>query len=60
MSVIKCIYSPVIFFVVNTHYMHSVLEQDCVAYRVCCVNKYHYESRKRRVVMRLVHATGET
>ena len=48
------------FFVVNTHYMHSVLVQDCVACRVCCVNQYHYESRKRRVVMRLVHATDET
>ena len=36
--------------------------QDYVSGRVCCVNQYHYESRQRRVVMRLylVHATGKT
>jgi hypothetical protein len=39
---------------------HSVLVQDFVSDRACCVNQYHYESRKRRVVMRLVHATGKT
>ena len=29
-----------------------------VSGRACWVNQYHYESRKRRVVMRFVHATG--
>jgi hypothetical protein len=44
----------------NTHYIHSVLVQDFVLGQACCVNQYHYESRKRRVVMGLVHATGKT
>ena len=44
----------------HTHYIHSVVVQDFVSGRVCCVNQYHYESRKRRVVMRLVHATDKT
>ena len=34
--------------------------QDFVSGRACCVNQYHYESRKRRVVMRFVHTTGKT
>ena len=37
-----------------------MLVQDSESGRVCCVNQYHYESRKRRVVIRLVHATGKT
>ena len=45
---------------INTHYIHSVVVQDFVSGRVCCVNQYHYESRKRRVVMRLVHTTDKT
>jgi hypothetical protein len=45
---------------INTHYIHSVVVQDFASGRVCCVNQYHYQSRKRRVVMRLVHATGKT
>jgi hypothetical protein len=45
---------------INTHYIHSVVVQDFVSGRICCVNQYHYESRKRRVVMRLVHATDKT
>ena len=45
---------------INTHYIHSVLVPDFSSGRVCCVNQYHYESRKRRVVMRLVHTTGNT
>jgi hypothetical protein len=32
--------------------------QDFVSGRPCCVNQYHYESR--RVLMRLVHATDKT
>ena len=44
----------------KSHYIHSVVVQDFVSGRACCVNKYHYESRKRRVVMRLVHATSKT
>ena len=40
--------------------MHSVVVQDFVSGRVSCVNQYHYESRKRRVLMRLVHATDKT
>jgi hypothetical protein len=44
----------------NTHYIHSVVVQDFVSGRVCCVNQYHYESRQRRVVMRSVHATDKT
>jgi hypothetical protein len=34
--------------------------QYFVSGRACCVNQYHYESRKWRVVMRLVHATDKT
>ena len=34
--------------------------QYIVSGRACCVNQYHYESRKRRVVMRFVHTTGKT
>jgi hypothetical protein len=45
---------------IYTHYIHSVLVQDFVSGWACCVNQYHYESRKRRVVMRLVHTTGKT
>jgi hypothetical protein len=45
---------------VYTHYIHSVVIQDFVSGRACCVNQYHYESPKRRVVMRLVHATDKT
>ena len=37
----------------NTHYIHSVMVQDFVSGPACCVNQYHYESRKRRVLMRL-------
>ena len=45
----------------NTHYIHSAVAQDFVSGRACCVNQYHYESRKRRVVMWLaVHAAGKT
>jgi hypothetical protein len=46
--------------IVNTHYIHSVMVQDFVSGRVCCVNQYHYESLSRLVVMRLVHATDKT
>ena len=42
---------------INTHYIHSVVVQDLVSGRACCVNQYHYESR---VVMRFVHTTGKT
>jgi hypothetical protein len=45
---------------INIHYIHSMLVQDFVSGRACCVNQYHYESWKRRVVMRFVHATGKT
>jgi hypothetical protein len=45
---------------VHTHHIHSVVVQDFVSGRVCCVNQYHYESRERRVVMRSVHATDKT
>ena len=45
---------------IYTHYIYSVVVQDYVSGRACCVNQYHYESRYRRVVMRLVHATGKT
>jgi hypothetical protein len=45
---------------IYTHYIHSVVVQDFVSGRVCCVNQYNYESRKRRVVMRLVHATDKS
>jgi hypothetical protein len=43
---------------IYTHYIHvhSVVVQDYVSGRACCVNQYHYES----VVMRLVHTTGKT
>jgi hypothetical protein len=37
-----------------------VVIQDFVSGQACCVNQYHYESRKWRVVMRLVHATDKT
>ena len=43
---------------IYTHYIHSVVVQDFVSGRACCVNQYHYESR--RVVMRFVHTTGKT
>jgi hypothetical protein len=36
---------------INIHYIHSVLVQDFVSGRACCVNQYHYESLSRRVVM---------
>jgi hypothetical protein len=45
---------------IYTHYIHSVMVQYFVSGQACCVNQYHYESRKRRVVMRFVHATGKT
>jgi hypothetical protein len=44
----------------QTHYIYNVVLQDFVSGWVCCVNQYHHESRKRRVVMWLVHATGKT
>jgi hypothetical protein len=37
-----------------------VVVQDFVSGRVCGVNQYYYESRKRRVVMRFFHTTGKT
>ena len=43
--------------VINTHYIHSVLVQDFVSGRACCMKQYHYESLKRRVVMLLVHTS---
>jgi hypothetical protein len=46
--------------IIHTHYIHSVVVQYFVSGRACCVNQYHYESRQRRVVIRLVHATGKT
>jgi hypothetical protein len=46
--------------VINTHYIHSVVVQYFVSGRASCVNQYHYQSRKRRVVMRFVHTTGKT
>ena len=30
---------------INTHYIHSVLVQDCTSGRACCVNQYHYFSQ---------------
>ena len=45
---------------ININYIHSVVVQDFASGRVCCLNQYHYESRKRRVVMRLVHAIDKT
>ena len=45
---------------INTHYIHSVVVQYFISGRACCVNQYHYESRKRRVVMRFAHTTGKT
>jgi hypothetical protein len=39
----------------HTHYIHSVVVQDFVSGRACCVKQYHYELRKRRVVMRFVN-----
>jgi len=41
-------------WVINTHYIHSVLVQDFASSGACCVNQY------QRVVMRFVHATGKT
>jgi hypothetical protein len=43
-----------------THYIYSVLVQDFVSGQVCCMNQYHYESRKWWVVMRLFHTTDKT
>jgi hypothetical protein len=43
---------------IHTHYIQSVVVQDFVSGQVCCVNQYHYESR--RVVMQFVHATDKT
>ena len=48
------------FLKINTHYIHSVVVQDYVSGRGCWVNQYHYESRKRRVVMLFAHTTGKT
>jgi hypothetical protein len=45
---------------IYTHYIHSVVVQDFVSGRACCVNHDHYESLLRQVVMLLVHATGKT
>ena len=46
-------------YVINTHYIHSVLVQDFVSDRACFENLYHYETRKRRVVIRFVHTTDK-
>jgi hypothetical protein len=54
------IYWCFLIFKIHTHYIHSVVVQDFVSGRACCVNQYHYESRQRRVLIRLVHATGKT
>jgi hypothetical protein len=43
-----------------THYIYSVVVQDFVSGRACCVNKYHYKSLSWRVVVQFVHATGKT
>jgi hypothetical protein len=43
--------------VINIHYIHSVLVQDFVSGRACCMKQYHCESLKRRVVMLLVHTS---
>ena len=45
---------------INTHYIHSVMVQDFVSGRACCVNQYHYKSLLRRVVVRFVHTTSKT
>ena len=45
-----CVYIPITYIV----WWYKTLYQD----RVCCVNQYHYESR--RVVMQFVHATDKT
>ena len=45
---------------IYTHYIHSVVVQDFVSGRACCVNQYHYELLSRRVVMWYVHTTGKT
>ena len=50
----------IVIIEIYTHYIHSVVVQDFVLGRACCVNQYHYESRERRVVIRLFHATGKT
>jgi hypothetical protein len=47
---VLCIYINIYIY---THYIHSVVVQDFVSGRACCVNQYHYESLS-------VHATGKT
>jgi hypothetical protein len=37
--------SKIPYHLINTHYIHSVVVQDFVSGRVCCVKQYHYESR---------------
>ena len=37
-----------------------MLVQDFVSGQACCMNQYHYEWRKQRVVMWFVHPTGKT
>ena len=54
---VLCIYINIYIY---THYIHSVVVQDFVSGRACCVNHDHYESLLRQVVMLLVHATGKT
>jgi hypothetical protein len=48
------------YFRIHTHYIHSMVVQDVVSGRVCCVNQFQYELWMWRVVMRFVHATGKT
>ena len=47
LSCIMTINSYIILYntinVINTHYIHTVLVQDFVSGRACCVNQYHYE-----------------
>ena len=45
---------------IHIYFIHSVVGQDFVSGRACCVNQYHHESRMRQVVMRFVHTTGKT
>ena len=52
--------SPKKWTKIHIHYIHSVVVQYVISGRACCVNQYHYKSRKRRVVMRFVHTTGKT
>jgi hypothetical protein len=40
----------------HIRYIQSVLVQDFVSGRCCCVNQYNCESRYRRVVIWIVHA----